>query len=459
MIILNHHRCVHFIGVGGVGMSGLAELLLSLGFTVTGSDRQASSITARLEMLGVRIQYHHSPDFIKGADIVVYSSAIRIENPEWSYARAKGIPLMRRAEMLGEFMRMKFSIGVAGTHGKTTTTSLIGHILYEARRNPTVIVGGILNHYGSNAIMGSGELLVAEADEFDRSFLRMFPSIAVVTNIEADHLDCYADLDDIKNAFAQFMNSVPFYGAVIACIDEPGVRDVIKRCGKPVITYGLDAGADYGARDIKFTEGKPRFAFFKNNARLTDVTIPIPGLHNVKNACAALAVASELGVGVAEAAASLAGFSGVRRRFEIIGAGKGITVVDDYAHHPTEIAATLAAGRSAGYKRIIAVFQPHLFTRTRDFMDQFAESLSGADEVIVTAIYKSREEPIPGVSALSMAEKINGRGHARCRYIEKKDDVAPYLLPTLKAGDAVIVMGAGDSWEIAGQLAAGLANA
>jgi len=459
MIILNNNRSVHFLGIGGVGMSGLSELLLSLGFKVTGSDRQSSSITTRLEMLGVRVQYNHAPELVEGADIVVYSSAIHDDNPEWKYAKDNGIPLMRRAEMLGQFMRMKFSIGIAGTHGKTTTTSLIGQILHDTGRNPTVIVGGILKHYDSNAIMGTGEMLVAEADEYDRSFLRMYPSIAVVTNIEADHLDCYAGLDDIKTAFCQFMDSVPFYGAVVACIDEPGVRDVVKRCGRPVVTYGIDDGADYSARNIVFTGGKPRFSFYKKRARLTDVTIPIPGLHNVKNACAALAVACELGVGVVEAAASLAAFAGVRRRFEVVGKGRGITIIDDYAHHPTEIAATLSAARTAGFKRIIAVFQPHLFTRARDFMDQFAESLCAADEIIVTAIYKSREEPIPGVSAQSIVDKIKGRGHANCRYVEQKEDVAPQLLPLLREDDAVIVMGAGDSWEIAKQLAAEICDA
>ncbi|HEX7509939.1 MAG TPA: UDP-N-acetylmuramate--L-alanine ligase, partial [Chitinivibrionales bacterium] len=411
MIILNNNRSVHFIGIGGVGMSGLGELLLSLGFSVTGSDRQASSITGRLEMLGARIQYNHTPDLVKQADIVVYSSAIHDDNAEWRFAKTEKIPLMRRAEMLGEFMRMKFSIGVAGTHGKTTTTSLIGKIVHDARRNPTVIVGGILTHYGSNAIMGSGEILVAEADEFDRSFLRMFPSIAVVTNIEADHLDCYADLDDIKNAFAQFMNSVPFYGAVIACADEPGVCEVVKRCSKSVITYGTAAGADYSACDIVFARGTTSFSLYKKNIPICDVTMPLPGLHNVKNACAALAVACELGIGVVEAATSLSEFSGVRRRFEVLGVGRGVTVIDDYAHHPTEIGATLSAARSAGYKKIIAVFQPHLYTRTRDFMNEFAQSLCTADEIVVTSIYKSREEPLSGVSAATIVEKIRGLGH------------------------------------------------
>jgi UDP-N-acetylmuramate--alanine ligase len=459
MIILNTNRRVHFIGIGGVGMSGLAELLLSLGFSVSGSDRQSSSITTRLETLGARIQYDHHSAFVKQADIVVYSSAIREDNPEWDFAKRQGVPIMRRAEMLGEFMRMKFSIGVAGTHGKTTTTSLIGQLLHGAKLHPTVIVGGILNRYGSNAVVGTGEILVAEADEYDRSFLKMFPSIAVVTNIEADHLDCYADLDDIKRAFIQFMNAVPFYGAVVACIDEPGVRDVLDKCSRPVITYGLDARADYNARDVIFTEGKTRFTLFHRDMRLSEVTIPLPGMHNVKNACAALAVAAELGIGAACAAESLEEFSGVRRRFEIVGRGRGITIVDDYAHHPSEIRATLSAAKTAGFKRIIAVFQPHLFTRTRDFLGDFAESLRVADEIIVTEIYKSREEKIPGISAEAIVEKIRASGHDHVSYIEKKESIAPHLLPRLHEGDAVIVMGAGDIWEVGKQLAEGIRDA
>jgi UDP-N-acetylmuramate--alanine ligase len=459
MIILNNNRCVHFIGIGGVGMSGLAELLLSLGFTVTGSDRQPSSITARLESLGARIQYDHDPALVKEADIVVFSSAIHEDNPERSFAKNHGVPLMRRAEMLGEFMRMKFSIAVAGTHGKTTTTSLIGHLLHDAKLRPTVIVGGILKRYDSNAIMGTGEILVAEADEYDRSFLNMFPSVAVVTNIEADHLDCYADLDDIKKAFAQFMQSVPFYGAVVACADDPGVRDVVRSCTRPVITYGIDPSADYSARDIVVTGGKTRFSLYRKTEQLTKVLLPLPGMHNVKNACAACAVVCELGVPPADAAAGLSRFPGVKRRFEIMGAGGGITIIDDYAHHPSEIRATLSAAKTAGFKRIIAVFQPHLYTRTRDFMEAFAESLCEADEVIVTGIYQAREEKIPGISAATIVEKIRSRGHGHVSYIEKKEAVAPQLLQSLREGDGVIVMGAGDVWEIGKQLAEGLQDA
>ena len=458
MIILNHNRRVHFIGIGGVGMSGLAELLLSLGFTVSGSDRQQSSITKRLEALGASVQYDHTVHYVKQADIAVYSSAIREDNAERMHARERGIPLMRRAEMLGEFMRAKFSIGIAGTHGKTTTTSLIGQILHDAGRNPTVIVGGILRHYGSNAILGTGEVLVAEADEFDRSFLTMFPSIAVVTNIEADHLDCYADISDIKRAFTQYMNSVPFYGAIIACIDDNNVKEVLRACHRPVITYGAGPDADYSAQRVSFTDGKARFILYRAATPLADITLTIPGMHNVKNACAACAVACELGVSPAACAESLSRFSGIKRRFEIKGVERGITVIDDYAHHPSEIRATLAAAKTAGYTRIVAVFQPHLYTRTRDFMDGFADSLCGADQAIVTGIYKSREEKIPGVDAASIVLKAKERGHANAAYVEKKEDVVEQLAPALREGDAVIVMGAGDIGEICGPLLARIRN-
>jgi UDP-N-acetylmuramate--alanine ligase len=458
MIILNNKRRIHFVGIGGAGMSGLGEMLLSLGFTVTGSDRQSSSITERLGTLGIRIQYNHEPALVADADIVVYSSAIRSDNAELIYAKAHGIPLMKRAEMLGEFMRTKFSVGVAGTHGKTTTTSLIGHILHEAGLNPTVVVGGTVKHFDANAIMGTGEIMVVEADEYDRSFLKMFPSIAVVTNIEADHLDCYSGIDEIKKAFTQFMNSTPFYGAIVACIDEQGVKDVLKNCVRPLITYGIDRKADYNARNVTFTGSKTIFDFYHKDKFISKVTLPVPGMHNVKNCCAALAVTCELGVEVSVAVSGLLNFSGVRRRFEVVGKTRGITIVDDYAHHPSEIRATLLAAKNCGFKRIIAVFQPHLYTRTRDFMDQFAESLCLADIVIVTEIYKSREDRIPGISATTLVEKIVAKG-CNVKYVEKKDDIASLLLPQLSDGDGVIIMGAGDIWETGRQLAAEIKNA
>jgi UDP-N-acetylmuramate--alanine ligase len=430
-----------------------------LGFRVSGSDRQKSPITVRLESLGARVQYDHEPALIKEADLAVYSSAIRPDNPERSLAREKGIRLMRRAEMLGDFMRMKFSVGVAGTHGKTTTTSLIGQILHEAGMDPTVIVGGILKNSGSNLMKGTGDILVAEADEYDRSFLEMHPSIAVVTNIEADHLDCYSDIDDIKNAFVGFMNRAPFYGAVVACIDEPAVREVLPSCTRPVITYGLDEKADYSARSVSFEPGRTNFTLYRRTVPLGNVALSLHGVHNVKNACAACAVALELGVDMDCIGKTLARFWGVGRRFDVKGVKGGVTVIDDYAHHPSEIRATLAAARLAGYKRVIAVFQPHLYSRTRDFMDDFAESLAQADEVVVTGIYKSREEPIPGVAASTIVERIAKRGHGGARYVENVDRVAGEVTGTLRDGDAVVVMGAGDVGKICTTILERLAHA
>jgi UDP-N-acetylmuramate--alanine ligase len=456
MIGLNKKRKVHFIGIGGVGMSGLAEFLFAEGYTVTGSDRQASSITQRLEALGMKVQYSHTPDLIKDADIAVFSSAIRVDNMERTYTVEHAIPLLRRAEMLGELMRMKFSVAIAGTHGKTTTTSLIGQIMHDAGWNPTVIVGGILRHYDTNTIVGKGDVLVAEADEFDRSFLKMYPSIAVVTNIEEDHLDCYSGIEDIVNAFKQFADLVPFYGALVACIDEPQVRSLLSGYTKPVITYGLGQDADYTAKNIQFGPDASTYDACRQNEMLGQITLPIPGMHNVKNSLAALAVAFELGVAFPVVARSLRGFAGVKRRFEIVGIKAGIAVIDDYAHHPSEIRATIAAAKSSGYKRVIAVFQPHLFSRTRDFMDDFAAALSLADVLIVTSIYKSREDPISGISGETVVEKARHLGNSRANYIEKKEDVADTVKNDLRAGDAVIVMGAGDINQICGSILAGI---
>ncbi len=448
MIGLNQRNKVHFVGIGGVGMSGLAEFLWSCGYAVTGSDKQASPITKRLESLGVKLQYDHTPNLIKETNLAVYSSAIREDNPERAYASEHRIPLMRRAEMLGELMRMKFSIAVAGTHGKTTTTSLIGHVLSDAGKTPTVIVGGILRRYDTNSIAGAGDLLVAEADEFDRSFLKMYPSIAVVTNIEEDHLDCYSGIEDIKAAFLQFANLVPFYGALVACTDEPHVREILASYSKPVVSYGIDTGADYTARDISFAQGKTSCAVYRKHERLGPLELPIPGFHNVKNALAACAVATELGVDFARVAGSLSGFAGVKRRFEVIGEKRGVTVIDDYAHHPSEIRATLSAAAGAGYTRVVAVFQPHLYTRTRDFLGDFAAALCRADEFVVTAIYKSREEPIEGVTGRAIVDKALALGYRHAAYVDNKADIPAMLAPTLARGDAVVVMGAGDINEI-----------
>jgi UDP-N-acetylmuramate--alanine ligase len=445
---------IHLAGIGGAGMSGLAELLHAYGHTVTGSDRAPSPVTARLEALGVKVQYGHSPDLVRKAGLLIYSSAIREENPERTYARNHGIAQIRRAEALGDLMRAFTCVCVSGTHGKTTTTSLVGGIFGEAALQPTVLVGGTLIREGAPVVVGESGLMVAEADEYDRSFLAMYPTIAIITNIEADHLDCYKDLDDIKNTFVAFTNRIPFYGAVVCCGDDPGVRDIIPRIGRTRITYGLGQGAEYSARDIDFVEGKASFEVVRREEALGRIALTIPGLHNVVNALGATAAAMEMGVTFDVVRAALGKFAGVKRRFEIVGRARGVTVIDDYAHHPGEIKAALDAARRSGFKQITAVFQPHLYSRTRDFMDDFAISLGKADTVMIADIYTAREEPIAGVSAETIVKKLREMGHADAHFIARKEDIMTAIASRVVEGEAVVVMGAGDI----GQMAYGLAE-
>lgn len=451
-------------------MSPLAEVLRSRGHTVTGSDRAASDASRRLETLGIKVQYDHEPNLVRDAELLVYSSAVREDNPERRYAVDNGVPEIRRAEVLGDIMRSNFTVCVAGTHGKTTTTSLIGTVLTDAKMSPTVLVGGMLRSVGSHAIVGGGGIVVAEADEYDRSFLAMYPTMAVITNIEADHLDCYADLDDIKDTFVEFTDRVPFDGAVIACIDDDGVRGILPRIRRSLFTYGTDSRADFRAVDIKFNGERTEFCVvYRRGLEIGRVSIGIPGMHNVMNTLAALAVATETGIRFSVAADSVSRFMGVKRRFEAVGVVNGVTVVDDYAHHPGEIAATIAAARSRGYGRVAVVFQPHLYTRTRDFMDQFAASLGAADVVVVTDIYKAREQPIPGVRAEDIVNRIKAvdkkntdnagsvnnvvvkepGGKVDACYVKDKNDVTGVLRGKVNRGDVLIFMGAGDIWEVA----------
>jgi UDP-N-acetylmuramate--alanine ligase len=438
---------MHLVGIGGAGMSPLAEVLLSRGHRVTGSDRAVSEASRRLETIGIKVQYDHEPNLIKDAELLVYSSAVKEDNPERKYAADNGIPAIRRAEVLGDIMRSNFTVCVSGTHGKTTVTSLAGTVLTDAKMSPTVLVGGMLRSVGSHAIVGGGGVVVAEADEYDRSFLAMYPSVAVITNIEADHLDCYRDLDDIKDAFVEFSDRVPFDGAVVACVDDEGVRSVMPRIRRSLITYGTGDKADYRAVGIEFDGERTEFGVvYKGTQEMGRLSIGIPGTHNVRNTLAAVAVAVETGIEFSVIADSVSKFQGVKRRFEIVGGVGGVTVVDDYAHHPGEIKATIEAARNRGYKRVAVVFQPHLYTRTRDFMSQFAASLSAADAVIVTDIYKAREQPITGVNAEDIVKGING---VDASYVRDKNDVAGALRGKVGEGDAVIFMGAGDIWEVA----------
>jgi UDP-N-acetylmuramate--alanine ligase len=440
---------IHLVGIGGAGMSPLAEVLQHHGHTITGSDRARSNASTRLESIGIKVQYNHVPELVENADLLVYSSAVREDNPERVYARERGIPSIRRADLLGELMRQHFTICISGTHGKTTTTSLIGSILHDAGTEPTVLVGGMLRSKDSHAVVGTSNVMVAEADEYDRSFLVMYPSMAIITNIEADHLDCYGNLENIKDAFVQFSKRVPFYGALVVCKDDPGVRELLPLFERTIITYGITEDADYKAVNITFSAGISSFTVQKNKKVLGSVNLNIPGRHNVLNALGSIALANELGIPFASIAKTLSEFQGVRRRFEIIGVEKGVTVIDDYAHHPGEIRATLDAARTGKFKRVIAVFQPHLYTRTRDFMDDFASNLAVADVIYITDIYKAREEPIPGVSSEVIAEKISASGKTSVHYVPSKENIISQIASDYRDGDAVVVMGAGDIWEIA----------
>jgi UDP-N-acetylmuramate--alanine ligase len=452
-------RHIHFIGIGGAGMNALAEIMLHYGHRVTGSDQKSSAVTERLEKLGIAVQYGHTPNLVTGAELVVYSSAVKPENPEREYALSNGIAIMRRAEMLGDLMRARFSIGVSGTHGKTTTTSLIGQVLSSAGFDPTIIVGGTMRVRGTNAVVGKGSVLVAEADEFDRSFLCMYPAIAVVTNIEADHLDCYSGIEDIRKAFKEYIMRVPFYGAVVACADDVNAAKIADNTGRTLITYGTSQDAAYRAVEIELGAGSSSFSVLKNKVLLGRTKVPLGGIHNVRNCCAAIAVCCEMGISFDVVSEGLGTFSGIRRRFETVGDARGITVIDDYAHHPSEIAATLSAARSMKFKRVVAVFQPHLYSRTRDFLEDFSKSLALADKVVVTEIYKAREEPIPGVTSARIAELIKSSGFTDVFYVKSKEDALENVCLDAKSGDGIILMGAGDICDIGLRIIERLKNA
>ena len=441
-------RRIHFVGIGGIGMSGIAEVMLDMGYQVSGSDLRLSGVTQRLASLGAMVVEGHSKGNVGEVDVVVISSAVKEDNPEVLAARERKIPLIRRAEMLAELMRMKYGIAISGTHGKTTTTSMIGLVLSRAGFDPTIIVGGIVKSIGSNAQVGQGEYLVAEADEFDRSFLKLTPTIAVVTTIEAEHLDCYKDLEEIKKAFAEFANKVPFYGSVALCLDEKGVQAILPRIEKRYITYGLSSAADVQAREMAFKGLATEYEAYAKGERLGRVTLKVPGVHHVKNSLAAIVVGMELGVPFKDLAESLSGFSGVYRRFEIKGEKNGVTVVDDYGHHPTEIEATLRAAKEGFGRRVVAVFQPHLFSRTRDFHREFGSAFYQADVLVVTDVYPAREQPIPGVTGEMVAKAAKEFGHRDVHYVEDKNAVAEFLEGIVKSGDMLITLGAGDVYKI-----------
>ncbi len=437
---------VHFVGIGGIGMSGIAEILLNQGFEISGSDRALSEITNRLSEIGMKIYEGHSPENLHDADVLVYSSAVHTDNPEVKAAIERKIPIIKRSEMLAECMRMKYGIGIAGTHGKTTTTSMVGLTLTEGGIDPTIIVGGKLSGLGgTNARLGEGEFIVVEADEFDRTFLKLTPTIAAITTLEKEHLDTYKDLDDIKTAFIEFANKVPFYGFVVLCLDEPALQDIIPSLEKKVITYGLTTQADIRAVDITHNEFSSSYNVNFMGEDLGRITLKVPGIHNVKNSLVAVCIAKKLDIEFATIKKALESFSGVYRRFEIK-YNKEILVVDDYAHHPTETSATLAGIRAGWNRRLIAVFQPHLYTRTRDFYQEFGRSFLNSDIFICTDIYPAREEPIEGISGQLIADVAKKFGHKNVLYVPDKNDVPNKLMEIRKDGDIIITMGAGDIW-------------
>jgi UDP-N-acetylmuramate--alanine ligase len=442
-VVFKRFKHVHFVGIGGIGMSGIAEVLLNLGYRVSGSDLRSTPITEALAHHGATVFVNHAAANVAGAHVVVTSSAVHPDNPEILEAIRAKIPVIQRAEMLAELARLKYSIAVAGTHGKTTTTSMIATILDRAGYDPTIVVGGLLNTIGSNARLGKGDYIVLEADESDRSFLLLTPTIAVVTNIEADHLDNYKDLEDIQAAFLIFINKVPFYGAAVLCLDDPSVQSLIPRIKRRFVTFGTAAQADVSIVDCVAENLGSSFTLRYNGGGSQKIRLQVPGDHNVMNAAAAFAAARDMGVDSAVIAAALADFQGVARRFQIK-RRDGVTVIDDYAHHPTEIRATLSAAKSGGdFRRIFAVFQPHRYTRTMHLFPDFARAFNLADVALILDIYPAGETPIEGITTPALIEKIRSFGHRNVLYAPDYEMIESYITANVREGDAVIVMGAG----------------
>ncbi len=435
---------IHFIGIGGIGMSGIAEILLTMGYTVSGSDLKRSAVTDRLLGMGARIFEGHAASNASASDVVVTSSAVAKNNPEVMEARERKIPVIQRAEMLAELMRLKYGIAVAGMHGKTTTTSMVAAVLAGGGLDPTVVVGGRVNALGSNARLGSSQYLVAEADESDRSFLKLSPVLAVVTNLDREHMDCYRDMEDVEEAFVEFMDRLPFYGATTACIDNALLRAVLPQVRRRVYTYGESADADFRLQVLeKDSESHSVFEVNYKGLVLGRFRLHVPGRHNVLNATAAVAVGVQLGVAPDQIAVGLESFRGVDRRFQVKGVVRGVTVVDDYGHHPTEILATLSAARECGYRRVHVLFQPHRFTRTRDLMAEFAGAFKDADTVAVLDIYAASEEPIAGVDAKVLVKAMRGASGGAVEYAASAAEAVKVLVEHAKAGDVILTLGAG----------------
>ena len=438
---------VHFVGIGGIGMSGIAELLLNLDFKVSGSDLNDSDIIKNLKSQGAKISNKHHINNIKNCEVVVYSSAVSDENVELIEATKRNIPIIKRAEMLGELVALKqTSIAIGGTHGKTSTSSMIGALLSNSKLDPTLIVGGLVQNLDTNSKLGNGDFIVVEADEYDKSFLQIKPTIATITNIEKEHMDCYKNLDDLISSFVQFANSVPFYGAVIACIDSLEVQNMLHLVKRPITTYGLSLQAEISAKNIKYHKQNSSYSLYKNNKKMGNVSLKVPGRHNVLNSLAAASIGFEMGLNIESIIKGLKSYGGVRRRFEIKGTINDIMVVDDYAHHPTEVSATLQAARDGWDRRIIAVFQPHLYSRTKDFHKEFAAAFMNSDILIITDIYPARELPIKGVNGKLVYNSATSIGHKNVHYVPNIENIKECLDGLVKSNDMIITIGAGTIW-------------
>jgi UDP-N-acetylmuramate--alanine ligase len=454
---------IHFVGIGGIGMSGIAEVLLNLGYRISGSDLKNSAVTLRLAALGAVIFEGHAAANIAGADVVVTSSAIPVDNPEVAEARRLHVPVIQRAEMLAELMRLKYGIAIAGMHGKTTTTSMVAAVLAAGGLDPTVVVGGRVGAMGSNARLGKSQYLVAEADESDRSFLKLSPILSVVTNIDREHMDCYRDMRDVRRTFLEFMERVPFYGMVVGCNDDAALRRLLPRVHRRVTTYGTSQGSDF-LISMESARGGPlpvgpalaagehgpliRFHVTYKEKDLGEFTLHVPGTHNVLNATAAIAVGTALDIPAEQIRSALAGFRGVDRRFQLKGKAAGVSVIDDYGHHPTEIRATLAAARQCGFRRVHVIFQPHRFTRTRDLMDEFTTAFAGADTLCLLDIYPASEKPIEGITAEALVGRIAEAGKRSVAYAPSFSDAVATVAALAQPGDMVLTLGAGSVWQL-----------
>ncbi|HHO52499.1 MAG TPA: UDP-N-acetylmuramate--L-alanine ligase [Deltaproteobacteria bacterium] len=446
-------RTIHFVGIGGIGMSGIAEVLLNLGFDVSGSDLKESVAVTRLRSLGAVIHLGHDPGHVGAADVVVRSTAVDLDNPEVREALDQGVPVIRRAEMLAELMRLKYGIAVAGTHGKTTTTSMLASCLAAGGLDPTVVIGGRLDSIGSNAKLGAGEYLVAEADESDGTFNELTPTVTVVTNIDPEHLDHHGTMDHLEGAFADFANRVPFYGFSVLCLDHPRVQELMPRVRRPVVTYGFAHHADYRASPPGFDGIRSRFTVFHRGEALGEIVLGMPGRHNVQNATGAIAAALELSIPFERVQEGLHEFTGVQRRFTLVGEPGGVMLVDDYGHHPVEIEATLEAAEAAWpERRVIAVFQPHRFTRVRDLWNEFCSAFNRAGEVVVCPVYAAGEEPIEGVDHEHLAAELRDRGHRGTRAVGSLDEAVSLLTDEVTPGDIVITLGAGNVNQVVREL-------